>query len=124
MATLKKSKKKGKSERAVEMARQAEEERQQLEAQKEEKKKNWNFVLAFEGLAMAVASFVFTYMGIVGFLSLAFNGYNIYRTKPYGGKDYKMAIAGVIVSCLGLIMAFWGWNLIFTKFGLTPVELN
>ena len=123
MATLKKSKKKGKSERAVEMARQAEEERLQLEAQKAEKRKNWNFVLAFEGLAMAVASFVFTYMGIVGFLSLAFNIYNIYRTKPDGGRDYKMAIAGVIVSILGLIMAFWGWNLIFTKFGLTPTEL-
>ncbi|MBR4445321.1 MAG: hypothetical protein IKS37_05450 [Solobacterium sp.] len=124
MATLKKSKKKEKSERALEMARQAEEERLKIEKAKEEKRKNWSFVFAFEGLAMSVASFVFTYMGIVGFLSLAFNCYNIWRNKEEKGRNWKMAVAGVIISVLGLIMAFWGWNLIFTKFGLTPVDLS
>lgn len=123
MATLKKSKKKARSERSIEMERQAEQERLEKEQQKKEKRKKWNFVLAFEGLAMSVASFVFTYMGLVGFFALAFNIYNITRTKEDGGRDYRLAVAGVITAVLGIIMAFWGWKIIFNHFNLKPVDL-
>ena len=123
MATLKKSKKKAKSERAIEMARQVEEERSQAEAARLEKKKNWDFILAFEGIAMAVASFVFTYMGLVGFIALLFNGYVMYRTKDEKGREWKMAVVAVIIACIGILMAFFGWAVVFKYFGLTPTDL-
>ncbi len=107
MQKMKKSKTKPRSQRSIEHENERnrilQEEEDRINRKRQSNKLLGNRLFCYYGLSLGILAWLFDYMGIIAILSLGMGIYGFIRVRGTKGRDYYVAIIGILLGATRLI---------------------